>query len=463
MLCLLLPGCGLMQTAVETPERVVRAVVPGGEQAAPPTEDLLPDLLRYADLIVLRAEAASLRFADATATPEAELQAARWRLESIRWTTQIATGPNSLTGILDLVAFSTMLGFLQEDHWIPAVWGEAARPMLSAHQQAAQEGWLLLERYLTAEELQQARAILADWRAANPLLTESTTLEFPGFGPLAAGRGPAGEAGPSLTSRLGLDPLAGLEPAMRQVELTRQFGMRALYFFQRAPRLVAAEVEYRSLALRQSAEARQLLADVARATAALESFAATAASLPAALSSEREAALRQAAEILEARLAQAGALLDAQRGALLADLEQSRAPLESLLQETQAALAAGRDMSAELTLTAQAFDALAARFDGPEGEAPAPAAAAGPAAEPAAPFDIAEYGRAAEQVGQAAAELRQLVTSLDQSLPQTQRLLDETAARGEQAMDHAALRMLQVGLILIGAAVMAVLILRRRR
>jgi len=476
-LVLLLPGCGLWNTAVEAPERMVRAVVPGGEAPAKPTEELLPDLLRYADLIVLRTEKASQQFETAAGTPEAQVEAARLRLESLRWTTQIATGPNSLSSILDLVVFSTVLSYLQEDHRIPHVWGEAARPILLAQQRAAEDGWLLLQRYLPDAEVQKARDTMTEWRAAHPHLTEESLLEFPGFGQLAAGNLPAGQPGPSLADHLKLDPMSGLEPAMREMELVRQFGMRALHAFQRTPRLVAAEVEYRTLALRNSTEVRQLLDEAERVTASVESVTATAAALPAALSAEREAALVQAGALLdaqraalfaavsaerEAALTQVGQALEAQRAGLMADLEQTQAPLESLLRETQGALAAGRDMSANLTATLLALDAFVGRFDKPAAEgaaAPAPSAAA----EPGKPFDVADYGRAAEQVGQAADELRQLVVSLEASLPEAQKLLDETVTRGERALDHAALRFLQVGLVLIGAVVLAVLLLRWRR
>ena len=105
-LALLLPlaaGCGLVNTAAETSEGVVRAIVPGGAETPPkPVEDLQADIFRYADRVVMREEEATRRFAEAAATPEAQLQAARWRLEGLRWTTQIATGENSLLSLLDL-------------------------------------------------------------------------------------------------------------------------------------------------------------------------------------------------------------------------------------------------------------------------------------------------------------------------------------------------------------------------
>ena len=217
---------------------------------------------------------------------------------------------------------------------------------------------------------------------------------------------------------------------------------------------MGAEVEYRTLRARESKEVRQLLADTERVTTTLEGVAATAASLPEALSREREAALKQVGEELTA-----------QRAGLLADVETARAPLESLLRESQATLTAGRDLSAELTGTLQAFDSMMARFARPADAAEAaPMPSAPDTGEPAAPrkpFDIVEYGDTAERMGHAVAELRALVTELDQRLPEAQRLLDEAATRGERTVDHAMLRVVEAGLALIAAAGVTTWLVRR--
>jgi hypothetical protein len=199
--------------------------------------------------------------------------------------------------------------------------------------------------------------------------------------------------------------------------------------------------------------------------------------MPGALRQEREAALQQSAAILdaqrvelfnaltqerEAALQQTAAILDAQRAGLLSDLEQANAPLGSLLQETQATLAAGTSMSIELTAALQALDGFVARFDKPEGAPNAGVAASAASGVPSKPFDVSEYGIAAEQVGRAAAELNGLVKEIDQRLPEVQKLVDDTAARGERAVDHLMLRALQVGLALIAAIALAVFLLRRR-
>jgi hypothetical protein len=438
-------SCNVARTAVEAPGRLVGAMIPGQKPAPPSAEALLSDLMRYADLVVERVDEASRSFEQDAGTREAELLAARWRIETQRIVTQLATGPNSLSGLLDVVTYVMIFGWLVEDQF-QAELGPASASLRTAFEQSQQDGWSLLERHLPAAEFAGARALVDEWRTAHPRLEREILLEFPSFTALASERRAEAGASASLLGLVGLDPLSGLEPAARQIEEARLFGLRALYFLQRAPRLVAAETEFRVLGVRGSPEVRQLLADSERITRTLEEFQATAATLPAALSTEREAALAQVA-----------AELSAQRAGLLADLAEAQAPLEGVLGETRAALEAGERMSAELTKTLAALDGFVGRFDEPAAEAAAPAE---PSA-PAKPFDITEYGATAGEVARAAAELNALVVALDERLPEAERLLDEAAARGQATVDRAFWRALELGLALIAAGALAVLCVRR--
>jgi len=142
-----LPGCGILRSVAETPVRMAEAVTPGGKQSPPSTANLLPDLIRHSDMIVFRVNEASRSFEAKVQTPEAALQAARWRLDTLRWATQLTAGPNSITGLLDLVVLCATFGYMLEDHLVPDVWGEAALPMQTALQTSVADGWKLLERY----------------------------------------------------------------------------------------------------------------------------------------------------------------------------------------------------------------------------------------------------------------------------------------------------------------------------
>jgi len=440
----LVAGCGLLRSAAEAPGRIANAVMPEHESKTPSPEQLLADLMRYSELIVFRVDEATHEFETLSDSPEAELQASRWRLNALRVTTQLTTESNSFSALLDLTVLATTMGWLQEDYMIPEVWGEAARPMHTAMRATEQDGWTLLERHLPAKQVADARAVIVAWREMNPKLEREAMLEFPSFSVMAAKLSATVDKGSSLLGLVGLDPLSGLEPASREIEQTRQFAQRALFFAQRAPRLVGAEVEYRTLRARDSKEVHQLLADTGRMTTTLESFGVTAAGLGEVLGTQREAAVRQIDDALTA-----------QRAGLVQDLEQSQAPLSDLMQEAQTTLTAGQDTSLELANTLRAFDLVASRFDRPRDPD------AGPPGPPGRPFDVADYGAAAERVGQAAIELRALLETFDARLPEARGLLEEAAASGRRTVDHALLRAGEIALALIVVAALAALVVRR--
>jgi hypothetical protein len=442
----LMGGCGIVQGAAET-------VFPGTQTTVPPPDQVLKDLLHFADQIVLRSNVALREFELQAGTPEAATQAAQWQLQILRLSTQHAASPNSFASLLDLSLLVTLAGWLQEDVWA-GMWGDAVQPVRRALADLQKEGLRLLARNCDPKHLEEMRELLRRWREEHPKLTRASILELPSFTSLLEQSPAATSGSSSLLGIVGLDPLAALEPTAREIERSRELAERLLFFVERAPRLVSLEIEVRILQARQSDEVRQVFADMGRVTTSLESFAATAAGLPAAISAEREAALKQIDDTVTQ-----------QRAGLLHDIDTAQAPLGSVLEKTQAALTAGERMSAELTRALQALDAFVARVSGPAEAAPTPdtVVAVAPASSepPGKPFDIVDYGNAAERVGVAANELTALVAAIDQRLPEVKRLVDETTTRAEQAIDHTTTRVLVLGLTLVAAVALAVLLVRR--
>jgi hypothetical protein len=409
LLAFALTSCGVLRSAAEAPGRIAGAVLPDKEPERPPAAMMLASLLRYSDIVVVRVDHALVEFERVAGTREAEIQAARWRVDVLRWGTQLAAGPNSLTSLLDLLVALTVQRWLLEDHWIPEVWGEAARPMHAAIELSEHEGWSLSERYLTPEQVEKARLLLARWRTGHPDLEPGSLVAFPTFQTLVEPEEDPDAV--SLFGAFGLDPLSGLEPASREIEQARQFGERALFSLQRAPRILGAELD-----LRQH-EARTELSAVTDELAAE---------------------------------------LTAQRAGLLADIEAAHAPLGELLAEARATLEAGEQTSRAITTGIATLDGFVARFDD-SGEAPVEADE--PRGEP---FDVTDYGVAAERIGVAARDLTTLPAELDARLPEARALLDETAARGTATVERALLGVLLVGLALIAAAALAAWLVRRR-
>lgn len=259
-------------------------------------------------------------------------------------------------------------------------------------------------------------------------------------------------SGGSIMGFLSIDPLAGLEPAAREVALTRQYAERMLFWAQRLPMMVQDQIELATLNTQRMPEVIATVASIERATVAAESIAKTTEALPAQISKEREAAIEQINQAVSS-----------QRDALIKDLDSAKAPVDSMLVETRHTIEAARTMSAELTGTLQAFDAMMKRFDkAPSDPTTATTPTSNPAQStpPAKPFDINDYGDAATRIGGAAKELREAMAQLDQSLPQVTKTIDEAVARIDVVVDNAFQRGIQLGLSLVGAAGLTVLLVR---
>lgn len=405
---------------------------------------LTEQLMRFSDSVGSEIKRASAEFAAQAGTVEARIQALEWRTTYHRAAVWLAVRPQAYSALFDLVLTLSLLKVEHEKTWMLR-FGEANRPMLEAVTRLEGAAWKLADEVLTDSELAMVRTFHQQWLAEAP--GEAFVFDLsrmPSFEQLSLRQAAQRGLFTGITDLVTLDPLAGLEPATREVELVRRLGDRFFFYLQRLPTLLTSELELQLLRASQAAEVRGVLADIERFSRASEALAGTAAALPPAVGAELRLALEQAS-----------AELTVQREALVQDLEEARAPLVEVLERSQGTLEAGSEMSTALTAAIQALDAFVGRFQEPgveQGEAP-PSAGAEPAEPAGRPFDITEYGAAAAQIGAAAGELTAAIETLDRSLPEVQRVLDEAARRGEAAVDHATSRALLVlGVALVGGA-----------
>jgi hypothetical protein len=435
-----------MQSAVELPGRVMES---GEPQQLPPSL-VQTTVMRFADTFSTRIVQATQAFAAANDTPDGQIQAMGWNIGQRTAAITIAAGPNPNSNLLDMIVLVTLGRMVHEEHWLPEVYGEADRPMLEAYQGLETEIWAVASQVLSPTQQEAVRTILSDWRASNPDAALTGFVRLPAFRELIAMRAEEhktvfGE----LVGLVSLDPLSGLEPTTREIEQTRLFAERTLYYVQREALIIPTQVELLVLKLTRTPAVGTALGDGTRISEAAASLAATAAALPESVRIEREAAVQQISRELTA-----------QREGLVHDLEEAQAPARELLTETRATLATATETSGALQGAIAALDAFIGRWDKEEAAAgaPPPPAEAGP---PKKPFDVLDYGSAAADVGAAAEKLTELVATLEQSLPEARSLMDEVAQRGERAIDHAFWRGLVLGTLLIAGAALAVLVVRR--
>ena len=401
------------------------------KQAQLELQQLQAKCMRFADEYVGKVLEETGRFQRTIDDPELRKIAAGWVLSQTNSAYTTAAGESAVVSALDLVTLAVLSRMVIEDSLVPRFPSESA-PLLAMHRQLEEEAWQLTDDFLTASQIQDFHDIVAKWRARNPRV--GTSVVFVHFLDFASeiGRPAPGEAARrgNLFGVIGLDPLAGLDPAVRQIEQTRLMAERMIYYMQRVPYVVSLQVDRMTSDLLYRPEVRELLADTDRVSHSAERFAGVAEDLPATVARERQAIIDQFSNVLVAQ----------------------EATLRPMLVELRQALEAGDGMAGSVDGAIKSIDTLLARFPSPP-----PGAVASP---PGKPFDITEYTQAAAEFTRTANELRRLLTTLNTQAPALASTVDSTIERGRSLIDYLALRIAALITVLIGSALAAALAYR---
>jgi hypothetical protein len=412
-------GCRLAQSAVEAPAKLANAALGGDEDDRQRYDPWAMSqwMMGFADTASAEIEASTQEFAETAGTDEARIKALEWRIEYTTIAIQLATAPQPYDGFLRVLLALTVLRANDQAIW-QAEWGEAAQPIGDAVGRLEDLAWGKAEKVFEKERLAKIRRVIDEWLAANPDARASALPNLHEVFKPTAGEGEEEQTGfvGELTDLFTLDPLAGIEPATREVELTRQFAERTFFHLQRMPRLLEAQAELLALRATTRPESRGFLEGFERVSLAAESIAGTAGTLPGEISAE----------------------LTRQREGLVRDLETAKDPALELLESARTTLEATRETSLALTEALRAFDTMMARFDRPDEPEPVEEEPSG------RPFDITEYGDTAEKIGVAAHELTAAIATLDGTIPKLESTLDSAALRAQATVDRAYRRALQL-------------------
>src|ERR1051326_1767042 len=169
LLLALCSACRVVKTAAEAPGQTVRAITPSKKNQ--PTLDPVETqqrLLRFAEQFSTRITVATAQLRHGTnAIDPAEVL--RWKIALGTETCSIASGPNAVADLLDMTVFVTVTRATLEEHWLPEVFGESARPLLESCRNAETEIWRLTGDVLKPEQQAELRQGIELWRAQNPL------------------------------------------------------------------------------------------------------------------------------------------------------------------------------------------------------------------------------------------------------------------------------------------------------
>jgi hypothetical protein len=424
-------GCSLARA----PQQVVSAVVPVGRSKPPDPVDLQVQVQRFADDYAVQTTSAVDQYVRQVGTDAARVQGLRWKLAAASAAISIASGPQPKANLLDLVSLAVLNrqaieGFHRNDPNGPAFehWLETSRALETS-------AWELAAARLPPEQVTELRTALEEWQARNPTtssLFAARPLEFASL--LKTARSRTKDVN-SVFSLVGLDPTAGLDPAVREVTLSRLFAERALYTLQRFPLLLRWQTELLGEDLTRQAGVQTVLTNTARLTESMDRISLAAQSV-----SETAAQLPDQ--------------VAAERTALLAAFQEQESKLNDLAVAVDRSFVSAGKMSDSLGITITHFDALMKRFGVGEPNAATPPPSDAP------PFNILDYGRTAEQMGAMARDLNTLIASVNASVPQLDRLSGQASADLERVVN----RGFRLGLVLIGVllagAVLAGLVYR---
>jgi hypothetical protein len=431
LIALTLTGCSMMRLSRSQPNAQVNSIQLTNRVTGPVTFPVLQQqVMRFADTYVATIAQACDDVSTQSATNTVlRLAALRWKLGQATSAYNDATGQNPAVNALDTLVLVTMARMVVEDYGVET-YGDAIRPLLDAQWKLETNMWTLARGVLKPSQEKELRDLIQEWRAKNPHQRYVGPVRFREF-VTALGKVPtqASSAPTSIFSLLYLDPLAGLDPTAAAIEETRELGERAMYYSQRMPMLLSWQVEVLAYQLAGQPESQQVLNDANRLAASSEIFAKTAQQLPQLINDQRQAAIQQ--------------ILDG----LTAEGNKSR----ELLTDTRSTLNSANDAAKSINAAIQSLTEFV-KYVSPTNAAPADSNSA--------PFNVLDYGAAASQIGAAADHLNALLTSVNQSAPQIEKLSQQTTADADRVVKHMFWLGVVLILILLAGSVVAGLVYR---
>ncbi len=432
--CLWLDGCTLVQSTLEMPGKAVLTLLPGLDEGGVDPVELQGQLLRFSDNYLSGVIAGSEHLQrHSQKLHPAELQTLR--LDYSDNVLSIATGQNAFADLLDMVTLVSLTRMTVEDHWIPGEYGASAQPLLAACKMGETQIWKIADSVLSEDQSKDLRNAIAAWHKDNPMPEGFRAVRAMGFAKMIAKatEGKRGGVLPSVFNLLNIDPLAGLDPATRELAQTRLFAERALFLAQRMPALVRQQTELLAWQTAAMPETKELMSSAARLAEAADRFSKVAEQVPGAVSAEREK--------------------------IVAALAEQRPGLVSLAAQTQAALTAGAQMAGATDGALKTFGTVMAQLN----------ADPNPPDPQAEPFRIRDYAEAAERIERASWRLNSLFETFLQTTDPARfaalsarfdALSTQAQAQARQTVDYAFHKALVLIGVLCGSVLATALVYR---
>ncbi len=423
---LALTGCSLLHSRKSPAKVQVNSIQLTNPITGPVAVTVLQQqVMRFADTYAATVAQACDEIGSTTTNSNLRLTVLRWKLGQATAAYTDATGQNPAINALDMLVLVSMARMVVEGYGVKT-YGDAITPLLEAQRNLETNVWTMAGSVLKPSQQQELRNLIEEWRRKNPNQNYVGQIRFREF-VAALGKMPsqAATAPTSIFSLLYLDPLAGLDPTAAAIEETRELGERAMYYMQRMPGLLSWQTEVLMYQLANQPASQQVLTDASRLADASEIFAKTAQQLPQLINDQRQAAIQQ--------------ILDG----LVAEENKS----SELLGDTRLTLESASVAATNINVAIQSLTEFVQYVS--------PTNSTHSSATNSHPFNVLDYGTAATQIGAAANNLNALLTSVNQSTPQLEKLGQQTKADAEEVVHHAFIYGLVLILVLLVGSVLA--------
>ncbi|MEJ2514359.1 MAG: hypothetical protein P8080_07365 [Gammaproteobacteria bacterium] len=429
LMTVIVSGCGIIERATGQAARRQQMEIEQKQLSESVQLAVMRFSDQYRETIETEAETLVRRYPDVAS----RIRLLDWSFSQATAATIIAAGPNIVTNVLDMVVLAGLSRRVAEES-LPARWprGEVDR-VIRVHRQLENEAFRLLQLLDPGqEETREAElsALMDQWSADNPDVTQVAYIRFADFAGL--GKRTQRPVSPGLLGIIGLDLMSGIDPAVAEIEQTRQLAERALFYAQRLPMLIDLQIRVGAARVAAAPEMVEMLQTVNSIGAMSRTATELGSEIPGLVARERQAAIDQ----------------------VLAGLQAQQAEMTTLARELRGALEAGALTAENLDGVVNSADRLMARFEPAPGAAPK---------EPGRPFDITEYTTALAELNVTTRELQALLAGVDGLAPRLAAQVDELTARTEALVDYAFWRLVLLIAVILLAAIVYRLVARSVR
>ena len=287
-------------------------------------EQLAMEIMRYADRYAGRMSLEAEHIKNQATTNNLRWFATGWNLMSQKTALDISIGPNAVENLLDMLVFAALTRIEVENYWVPEYLGkEIGDGLLQSARILEEDIWGISTQVLTPEQQQDLRALIQEWKTANPDQHYFWSSRFSGF----SGQRTKDLERVQQTGGL----LSEVQMARETAREIQAFSERLLRYLQRAPSLTRLEAEFAMREAFRTPEINMLMEDAHRISNSSARYATVAEHLPADSTALIKSLFEQLAQERAAAISQLYEKLSEERTAAINQLGDRQAKFISQL------------------------------------------------------------------------------------------------------------------------------------